>query len=122
MMPHMATIAVVGDWNPANQTHVATNTALDHVGVSYEWVPTEVCDGSAAERLRAHAGIFVAPASPYRSMGGPSRRFGSRASEACRSSVPEAASSMSRSSSRATFSGSETQITQRRAPTPRRWS
>jgi CTP synthase (UTP-ammonia lyase) len=70
MMPPMPTIAVVGDWNPANRTHLATNAALDHAGATYEWVSTEVCNGDAAERLGAYAGIFVAPASPYRSMEG----------------------------------------------------
>lgn len=70
MMAAMAPIAVVGDWNPANETHVATNTALDHAGTSYEWVPTEACDDNAAKRLSGYAGVFVAPASPYRSMEG----------------------------------------------------
>jgi CTP synthase (UTP-ammonia lyase) len=69
-MTAKATIAVVGDWNPGNDTHLATNAALDHAGAAYEWVPTGACDGDAASRLECHGGVFVAPASPYRSMRG----------------------------------------------------
>ena len=64
------TIAVVGDWNRANGTHVATNAALEHAGAAFEWVPTEACDGDASVRFEGYAGVFVAPASPYRSMEG----------------------------------------------------
>jgi CTP synthase (UTP-ammonia lyase) len=70
MMAAMATVAVVGDWNPANHTHAATNAALDHAGAVFEWVPTEACEADAPARLERYAGIFVAPASPYRSMEG----------------------------------------------------
>jgi CTP synthase (UTP-ammonia lyase) len=70
MICAMATVAVVGDWNPANRAHMATNAALEHAGADFEWVPTEACDGDAAARLDGYAGIFVAPASPYRSMDG----------------------------------------------------
>ena len=64
------TIAVVGDWNRANGTHVATNAALEHAGGGFEWVPSEACDGDASVRLEGYARVFVAPASPYRSMEG----------------------------------------------------
>jgi CTP synthase (UTP-ammonia lyase) len=64
------TIAVVGDWNEANDTHVATNAALQHAGGGFEWVATEACEDDAPGRLERYAGVFVAPASPYRSMEG----------------------------------------------------
>ena len=63
-------IAVVGDFNPKNPTHQFTNTALDHVGVAFEWVPTESIDGDPATQLSAYRGLLIAPASPYRSMDG----------------------------------------------------
>jgi CTP synthase (UTP-ammonia lyase) len=61
---------VVGDWNPENHTHQATNAALEHAGAEFAWVPTEVCEAAVSERLDAFAGVFVAPASPYRSLEG----------------------------------------------------
>jgi CTP synthase (UTP-ammonia lyase) len=64
------TIAVVGDWNGANDTHVATNASLEHAGGGFEWVATEACESDAPGRLEGYGGVFVAPASPYRSMEG----------------------------------------------------
>ncbi len=65
-----ARVAVVGDWNPENVTHQATSAALEHAGATFEWVPTEECEAAAGERLNRFSGVFVAPASPYRSMDG----------------------------------------------------
>jgi CTP synthase (UTP-ammonia lyase) len=61
---------VVGDWIPENHTHQATNTALEHAGAEFAWVPTEECETAVGERLDGFAGVLVAPASPYRSMEG----------------------------------------------------
>ena len=64
-------VGIVGDFNPENATHRATNEALDHAGVSFAWVPTtEVAPRRPDERLARHAGLLIAPASPYRSMQG----------------------------------------------------
>jgi CTP synthase (UTP-ammonia lyase) len=63
-------IAVVGDFNPKNPTHQFTNAALDHVGLPFEWVPTESIDGDPSTRLSSYHGLLIAPASPYRSMEG----------------------------------------------------
>ena len=65
-----AAVAVVGDFNPRNHTHVATNDALGHVGLGFEWIPTDGVGPDPAGRLAGYAGIFVAPASPYRDMDG----------------------------------------------------
>jgi CTP synthase (UTP-ammonia lyase) len=65
-----ARIAVVADFNPDNHTHVATNAALEHAGADFEWVATEECEPDAAGRLAGYGGIFIGPASPYRSMEG----------------------------------------------------
>ena len=64
-------IAVVGDYDSGNETHVGTDAALDHAGIGFEWVATEeVQPDDPATRLAAYAGILIAPASPYRSMEG----------------------------------------------------
>jgi CTP synthase (UTP-ammonia lyase) len=56
-------IAIVGDFDPANETHRATTAAFGDA----EWLATEQV---TEERLREFRGIVVAPASPYRSMDG----------------------------------------------------
>jgi CTP synthase (UTP-ammonia lyase) len=64
-------IAVVGDYDPGNRTHLMTDEALGHVGCAHDWIPTEDCAaGAAGERLAGFGGVFIAPASPYRSMDG----------------------------------------------------
>ena len=63
-------VAVVGDFDPGNHTHLATNAALEHAGATFRWVPTEECEGAAPDCLAGHGGVFIAPASPYRSMEG----------------------------------------------------
>ena len=63
-------IGVVGDFNPGNRTHRFTNAALEHLGLRFAWVPTETVAGGPEERLAAFDGVWIAPASPYRSMDG----------------------------------------------------
>jgi CTP synthase (UTP-ammonia lyase) len=64
-----AQIAIVGDFDPSNPTHRYTNAALEHVGLGLTWVPTDSA-GDWEERLTAYDGVWIAPASPYRSMEG----------------------------------------------------
>ena len=63
-------VGVVGDFNPRNHTHVATNEALTHLSLVPEWVSTDAVGDDAAARLARYAGLWIAPASPYRSMDG----------------------------------------------------
>jgi CTP synthase (UTP-ammonia lyase) len=64
-------VGIVGDFNPRNPTHEATNAGLAHAGIRREWVPTEEIDPSRAlERLGGYAGLLIAPASPYLNMDG----------------------------------------------------
>jgi CTP synthase (UTP-ammonia lyase) len=63
-------IGVIGDFNAKNPTHRFTNDALDHLGLRFDWVPTESIGDEPATRLRAYDGMWIAPASPYRSMDG----------------------------------------------------
>ena len=63
-------VAVVGDFDPGNPTHAFTNAALGRVDLAFEWVATDDVGADAAARLAGFDGVFVAPASPYRSMEG----------------------------------------------------
>ena len=63
-------VGIVGDFDPENRTHLATSDALGHVGLELEWVPTEAVGPDPAARLRPYAALWIAPASPYRSMDG----------------------------------------------------
>jgi CTP synthase (UTP-ammonia lyase) len=69
MIEERARVGVVGDFDRANRTHRFTNDALDHVGLASEWVPTDAA-GDWDARLARYDGIWIAPASPYRSMDG----------------------------------------------------
>jgi CTP synthase (UTP-ammonia lyase) len=64
-------VGIVGDYNPGNETHRATDSGLAHAGIGFEWVPTtDVRVDRPEERLGRYAGLFLAPASPYRHMEG----------------------------------------------------
>ena len=64
-------IGIVGDFNPDNHTHQATDASLTHAGVRFEWVPTtDVHPARPQDRLGGYDGIFIAPSSPYQSMEG----------------------------------------------------
>ena len=65
-----AAVGVVGDFNPRNPTHTFTNEALEHLKLSFDWVATDAVTGPADRRLGLYAGLWIAPASPYRSMDG----------------------------------------------------
>jgi len=62
-------IGVVGDYAPQNVTHASLNDSLGHAGAEWEWIATDRVP-PAAELARAYSGLWIAPASPYRSMGG----------------------------------------------------
>jgi CTP synthase (UTP-ammonia lyase) len=65
-----AAVGIVGDFNPQNVTHRYTNDALGHLKLPFEWVPTDQVPEAAERRLGGYAGLWIAPASPYRSMDG----------------------------------------------------
>ncbi len=62
-------IGVVGDFQPGNITHETLNASLDHAGAEPEWVPTDAVP-PADELIERYPGLWIAPASPYRSMDG----------------------------------------------------
>jgi len=65
-------IGIVGDRDPGNRTHQATEAALGHLDrpAEFEWVPTEAVGPDAQARLGRYQGLIIAPGSPYRSMEG----------------------------------------------------
>ena len=71
----MPSIGVIGEYDPGNETHVATDDALGHSAlrlgtqVDVEWVSTADV-GEAADSLGAFEGLLIAPGSPYRSQDG----------------------------------------------------
>jgi CTP synthase (UTP-ammonia lyase) len=70
-------IGIIGDYKPENQSHRATNDAVRHsaattgLDVDARWLGTEeMTDPDGPERLRQFGGLWIAPASPYKSMAG----------------------------------------------------
>jgi CTP synthase (UTP-ammonia lyase) len=70
-------IAIVGDFDPANNSHLATNEAIRHssasVGSQVEshWFSTpEAASPSGLRSLSGLSGLWIDPASPYKSMDG----------------------------------------------------
>jgi CTP synthase (UTP-ammonia lyase) len=73
----MVRIGVVGDYNPANETHVSTTTALMHaaatIGAAAEvtWISTEEINaGDDLQARLGYDGLIIAPGSPYRNLDG----------------------------------------------------
>jgi CTP synthase (UTP-ammonia lyase) len=62
-------IGVVGDHQPLNETHATLDASLEHAGVDWEWVATDAVPPADVLTAR-YAGLWIAPASPYRSMEG----------------------------------------------------
>jgi CTP synthase (UTP-ammonia lyase) len=65
-------IGIVGDRDPGNRTHQATEAAFGHLPepVDFQWVPTEQLERGAEARLASFGGLLISPGSPYRSMEG----------------------------------------------------
>ncbi len=67
----MRKIAIVAEYDPSFEPHVATNRAIEHscaqlsLKVGYEWVSTE---DISEELFRDYSGLWVAPGSPYRNL------------------------------------------------------
>jgi CTP synthase (UTP-ammonia lyase) len=62
-------IGVVGDYKPENPTHQTLNASLAHVDAEAEWVPTDAIP-SPEVLFGRYVGLWIAPASPYKSMEG----------------------------------------------------
>jgi len=64
-------LAIIGEFNPASETHAATNTAIEHskklleIDFKVSWISTE---DISEELLKHFHGFWVAPGSPYKNM------------------------------------------------------
>jgi CTP synthase (UTP-ammonia lyase) len=68
---HVPSVGVVGDFDPKNPSHRATNLVLSHVGLAHEWIGTEqLVSGQIEPLLSPFSGLLIAPGSPYRNMEG----------------------------------------------------
>jgi CTP synthase (UTP-ammonia lyase) len=71
-MTTKARIGIIGDYNPDNPTHVATNEGIQHAAeiladCSFEssWLPTD-----QQHQFGEYQGLLCSPGSPYRSLEG----------------------------------------------------
>ena len=70
-MARAVRIGIIGDFDPRNPTHVATNAGIEHaalaLGRPFEalWLPTDQRHGYAS-----FDGLFCSPGSPYKSLDG----------------------------------------------------
>jgi CTP synthase (UTP-ammonia lyase) len=68
-------IGVIGDFNPAYPSHIATDEALSHaadalsVPMERIWLPTPLLE-SDTTLLEPYDGLWCSPGSPYQSMNG----------------------------------------------------
>ena len=69
-------VGIIGDRDPDNTTHAATDRALAHaagflgVSLDVEWLPTDALEGYALGVTRGFDALFCSPGSPYRSLDG----------------------------------------------------
>jgi CTP synthase (UTP-ammonia lyase) len=69
-------LAIIGDFNPENKTHIATSEAIEHakrnlnITITAEWVATESIVENFISITDNYAGFLISPGSPYKSMTG----------------------------------------------------
>lgn len=69
-------IGIIGDFNPKNSTHLATNDAIAHAtdangaDVVMEWLPTRQLEDKGTAVLSSFHALWCSPGSPYESMEG----------------------------------------------------
>ena len=73
----MITVGIIGDFDPASETHRATNKALQHaadaLGITavVSWLATnELSPRTVRQLLSPFDALWAAPGSPYMSMDG----------------------------------------------------
>lgn len=70
----MKNIAIIGDYNVSNSTHLATNDALEHmrtflqVDIQFDWVATDRIKNEFLEITKNYDGFLISPGSPYKDM------------------------------------------------------
>ena len=72
MMKHR--IAIIGEYYENFAPHTSLNQSLDYLkdqfAFEYEWIETEAVESEGDRRLENYAGIWSAPGSPFKSLGG----------------------------------------------------
>jgi CTP synthase (UTP-ammonia lyase) len=69
-------IGIIGDFNPRNTTHTATDASIVHAAdalgqaVRIEWVPTLHLEREGTGSLASYQALWCSPGSPYESMEG----------------------------------------------------
>ena len=69
-------VGIIGDFNPDNRTHIATNEAINHaadalrISVDVCWVPTIPLEEQPVATLELYDALWCSPGSPYQSMDG----------------------------------------------------
>jgi CTP synthase (UTP-ammonia lyase) len=69
-------IGIIGEFNPNNVSHIATNEAIEHscaildVQVDTEWISTERVDLDFDNIVSSCKGFWIAPGSPYKRLSG----------------------------------------------------
>jgi CTP synthase (UTP-ammonia lyase) len=63
------TIGIIGEYNPGNVTHTATDSALARLGAEARWIPTPEAEAGSAV-LAGYDGLMISPGGPYLSMDG----------------------------------------------------
>jgi CTP synthase (UTP-ammonia lyase) len=68
------TIAIIGEYHDGFEPHSALNRSLDDLGdgrdFTYEWIDTQIVATDDGRCLHGCAGIWSAPGSPFKSLGG----------------------------------------------------
>lgn len=67
---HNVKIGIVGERNPKNPTHQATDRAFEATSTRIEWIATDRIGVAAEATLSRYGGLLISPGSPYRSMDG----------------------------------------------------
>ena len=76
-MTNTLRVGIIGDYDPRNTTHTATNAALQHaagalsLAVDCTWLPTPSLEDDGHVTVLSHFdALWCAPGSPYQSMNG----------------------------------------------------
>ena len=76
-MKKIIAIGIIGDFDKAYPSHIATNGAIAHaandlaIDVKVEWLPTvSFTKGIVGRVINKYDGIIASPGSPYKSMNG----------------------------------------------------
>ena len=69
-------IGIIGDFQPENRTHTATNAAIAHaanaldISIELQWLPTPSLEEQPEVILQPFDALWCSPGSPYQSMAG----------------------------------------------------